>query len=859
MEPIDMKTAFSRCSIIVGSNNCPLLPILQDNVNFLVDNLLEERSRSICLHAGTYLLPIITSIIMGLYCYSSNQTTPEEIIKNLKPGAYVIFNGSRGIFNGFDANGRAIVRQTEQASPLTTYIPTSRFHLIKPYYGNATTLNGKGIRGIPMQKRNFLSDLLKVDKSGLPTELSNSVVFVIDRDSSDYIMQNTILRSPSGNSISLGKLFPSAYYTENDISHYAGNVAKADPVIKFTGKLSIARELIIDDEEKKILGLVVSGQNVLENGESELLSLMERRSLRHIFLMDRIYSWNASTLIERFPDVRAFVWTRSVMEQYIANSYQVDMPINSMSQKLVKMMHNICESKVHTISIGSPISAEQYLSLRKALWNIAKFDSSNPDKEKFVITGFSLLKLFTYSIVSMQQLEQQIVQDNISLRSPSDQLNELKIIAKKFEGYLSEQMTTVINQLTAFYIDIEYRNCKFDYLFNCLMKSISSDIFTIIVPKESYGLAFMSCFNDKNKSILKRFHFVSSERFNVAQINSKIICTGAFSSKHFSPYNNIGEDTSILIYGYEENALKSIAYSARKAELIYSRKNIADKSLSTKGIDMLTVQEDSTDIDVRLESYISQVAINNAISSATGENFSVGQGTVPICRIALFESGQTMFFTKNYVAYVFDESDVTVIERDVVDLRPGDYMILKNFGDEAGDIVDELLQKLIVNDHSSAEIAEAYNITKRWKTVLRNYMALQNFSCKDVSNKMADMGHKKHEVTIRSWLNAEYHIVGPRDEDSFVAIALITEDKDISNNPKKYWEACNVIRATRIRILKYIGLNIVTSMGHRRKNTDNLLSSVIGDISKLARVLRIDNIVEPSNVNMPVHLVNRLR
>ena len=38
------------------------------------------------------------------------------------------------------------------------------------------------------------------------------------------------------------------------------------------------------------------------------------------------------------------------------------------------------------------------------------------------------------------------------------------------------------------------------------------------------------------------------------------------------------------------------------------------------------------------------------------------------------------------------------------------------------------------------------------------------------------------------------HIVGPRDEDSFVAVALITGDKDISDDPQKYWNACSVIR-----------------------------------------------------------------
>lgn len=231
---------------------------------------------------------------MGLCCLVGDKTTPEEVVRNLNAGDYVIYNGSRGIF-GFDENGRAIVKQIKQALPLTNYIPVSRFHLIKPYYGDATSLDGRGIRGIPAQKRDFLSSLLGVNKSELPAEVSYSVIIVTDRSTSDYVMKNTVLKVPSGESLPLGSLFSAAYYTENDIYHYAGNITKSDPIIKFTSKVSVARELIIEDDRKGIIGLAVCGRNALESGESELVSLFGRRSLPHICIIDRrINSWDAS-------------------------------------------------------------------------------------------------------------------------------------------------------------------------------------------------------------------------------------------------------------------------------------------------------------------------------------------------------------------------------------------------------------------------------------------------------------------------------------------------------------------------------------------------------------------------------------
>lgn len=852
MEVSGLKNTFSKCSIIWDGIECPLPPILHDNTNFLIDMLMQKWNRAIFYHAGTDFLTIVTSIVMGLFCVMNEQTNPIEVIRNLSIGDYVIYNGSRGIFRGFDKENRAIIEQKNQ---LVNYVPASRFHLIKPYYGEATSLDGRGIRGIPKLRRDFLSSLLEIEKEELSTETVHSIIIVVDRAIADSIIKNVTIQIPMGEHISLGELLPSAYYTENDIYHYAGNIAKSDPVIKFTSKVSVARELIVEDDRKGIIGLAVCGRNELENGESELASLFGRRSLPHIYIIDRINSWDASKIIERFPETQLFAWTKPVMEQYVIGGRNfVDASEGSISRKLTKIIDGICESKVQTVLCGSPISTEQYFGVRKALWQIAKFDYSDPEKERFVIIGFSLLKLFTQSIVSMQQFEKQIARGSITARAPSDQLKELDSIADGFGGLLSEYMTIVFDGLTSFFSSIEYNNGKFDYLLNCLMGSTSTDQFTVIVPKESYALSFTSCFSSKDKFILKRINFVVSERYNMESAADNVISTSAFSSKRFNPYYDTGRNISILTYDYEKSTLSNLYYMAKKPENFYRGKNVAEQLVCVKQIEKLLPQEDY--IDTELEAYINQVVVKNAIFSAEA-NAGTGHNMIPIYRIILFESGEKAFLTKFYVAYLLDETAEMMVEKSVSDLQQGDYLIFKNFGEQAGDIVDELLQKLIANQDSSMALSEAYELSKRWKRILKEYMYSKGLSFHDVSDKMSDLGHKKHEVTIRSWLNEETHIVGPRDEDSFVAIALITDDKDISDNPRKYWTACGVIRSIRVRILKYIGMNIINSMGRKRKQVDELLTNVIGDVSELASILRIESIVEPTNLNMPANFVNR--
>jgi hypothetical protein len=597
----------------------------------------------------------------------------------------------------------------------------------------------------------------------------------------------------------------------------------------------------------------------LDNGESELISLYGRHSIPHICIIDRINGWDASRLIERFPETQLFAWTKSIMGQYVAlDKNYVDTPEGSMSWRLTNIINNICNSKVRAVPCGSPISIDQSVNVRKALWQISKFDYSGTEKERFVIVGFSLLKLFTQSIVPMQQLEKQIARGVIAVRSPLDQLKELNSIANGFVGLLSEYMSIVMEGLSILYSNIEYRNAKFDYLLNCLIESASTDRFTVIVPKDFYSFSFSACFKGKDKFIIKRMYFITSEKFNNESDMGDIICTGAFKSKHFNPFDNVPGNVSILTYSHEEATLNSLAQVIQKSELFYSEKNIVEKLLSLHKIEGTNlhgeIQEDF--INEELEVYIRQAIINNAIFTARVSAGS-GHNMVSICRIVLFESGQEAFLTKYYIAYSLNETSGKVIEKNVSDLQQGDYLIFKNFGDQAEDIIDELLQKLIVHPNHNTDISKSYDLVKRWKHVLKEYMQSQRLSFRDISKRLNDLGHRKHEVTIRSWLNEETHIVGPRDEDSFVAIALITGDEDISNDPQKYQAACNVIRSTRIKILKYIGTNIINSMNCKCKQTDEFLASVIGDVSEFASLLRIENIVEPMNLNMPINIVNR--
>lgn len=66
------------------------------------------------------------------------------------------------------------------------------------------------------------------------------------------------------------------------------------------------------------------------------------------------------------------------------------------------------------------------------------------------------------------------------------------------------------------------------------------------------------------------------------------------------------------------------------------------------------------------------------------------------------------------------------------------------------------------------------------------------------------MGSTLQEGTIRQWLNADSHIIGPRTEETMLLIAKLTKDPDMLSNSKVYFEACRAVRHYRREILNLI-------------------------------------------------------
>lgn len=852
---MDLKSILRQCSIVFDGQECPFPDILHANSDFLLQSLKQDRNRTVSLTAPTLLMPIVAVVAFGLHCVVRSQETADKVIPTLPEDTYVIFEGSRARYKGLTKEGYAIIEQSGKKGngPIKSTVHPARFHQITPYYGDATVLDKRGVQNSQLRGKAFLKELLEVDDKDVPIRVPSSVVIISDRATVDAIMKHTELRLPSGAGIRIGELFPSAYYSEDKCYLYPGNATKAEPILKFTGRTSTARELIIGDSDSDTCGLIVCTKDISKISGTELNGLFLRRSLPHVAVLGLIEYTTDDLFLRQNEEFTLFAWTHGLVRHYSETRTSGE---GSLSSQLVQMLEAMLHQTAGKQVLGAPISSDEYNAIRKSLWTISRTNCSGIDTELFVLIGFSLLRLFTYSTAPMQLLERQISKGELSGRLPIDQIGKLRELSTDATGMLLENMSTVIQGLTDFYFAIQYENKKADVLFQMLMDLDADDRIIVISPKESYGKMFSSDFTGKNKTFAKRIKTYTPTQFlNAENRHGQIVFCGAIKASDMARCINVAKSSITLLYDFELPSFDHATSHSKKLEYLYDRRNPQEFKGSIDSEPVATV-DDASVFDSELDDFVNSATMRRVTEPLYGIG-SGSQSTVEISRVIVFETEESVLLTKNYVAYCLDEVTEAVIEKGVEDIQIGDYLVFNNYGDETADIVDDLLQKIAVREGPSGELAAAYRHSKEWKDALGRYMEKNEKTFKDISSAMAAMGHSRHHVTIRAWLDPESHIVGPRDKAPYAAVAEIVGAGNF--DPDVCWNACNIVREIRVKILKYMGLTMLNMLGRKRKKVDSIFADAIGDVSQRIRIVKVDKILTPQELTVPAYMSNRLQ
>ena len=864
-----------RCDIYFEGSLISKERIINIYADFFATALSSENhSVSVALHTGSVCFDIVSLLTAALGCLYIDETVNADIIESLQIGDFVLYGQDRReryIWRGFadkdcnpilemtvDKRHFAILEQPTKA--LKTYPPKQYWHLITPYNGDSRVTDGRGIKKQTANRNSFISFMFDTPSQIIPSITGVSAVIVSERELFDRICKGLVIVYGENKHIGLLDIVTASYYADSGEEYqYGSNPAKAEPVLKVTGKVSTARDLVLDKRGNKTVGLMVIGSGTLAKGRSELTDLLGRKSLRFAHISAGMDSDSAESIIETEECAAVFACTKEFLLQ---NSLPLQ-EHNPLTAELDRQVGNIVNNAVTVIDVDGGGSWSELKKIREELYIIKKSDWSDEKKNDFIIAAYSLLNLFTTAVFPMQTLEEavKVGKLNVGVTSPTLRIRELWGIAES-AGTMEYSCAFVADVVECLYQSVLSQCPKFNALKERL-DTLNGRKVAVVVPKAYYAdlLIEDERINSHNVNI------VTANRFDSTAEYDEVIVVGDFYGKGFDPLKcRAAKDIIVLLYECETHLFRH-----RKREFdnfenkLNSRLGITrDNSLYDKTETLEEeAEEEKMDSFARgaseLDRYIDSISNFDIGKFAARASVSTGNApTSEVCAIGRFSSGEQILFSKFYNAVVFDSARRTVTETDAEKLVAGDLLVFAKRDDYTRNMVDYIYESLQSTSRLSREVLDATEKAFYWKEALREYKNNRGRSYRDIANELQKLGSSLQEMSIRQWLMEESHIVGPRDEKTLKQIAELTQDSYLLEDAHSYYEACRIVRHQRKEILELIGKAISDKLSGHTPPKGSVLEIVYGNVENLSETLELESVLlldEP--ITVPINIINK--
>jgi hypothetical protein len=824
----------------------------------------DSRSVSIALNTGSVCFDAVSFFTAMLGCLSLDVTTPEQIIDALNFGDLVIYKNERYRWIGtefrdgekffsVEQDGRGLNGKTVISTP---YVKNIKF--VKPYYGSANITDGRGIRKVKSDRTGFLSFVFDASPADIPIVAGASIVVVTERELFDRIHRGLEIVYDGGKTIGLLDIAPASYYSDADTAYQFGsNPSKAEPVLKITGHISTARDLVLDRSGNKIVGLMVVGQNALAKGGYELSDLLGRKSLQFAHISTDVDSESAEIIIAEQEDIEVFACTK----EFLLQNSLPPQEQNLLTFELDRQVGNIVNNTVTVINAEGGLSWDEMKKTKEALHTIRKSDWADEKKQEFLMSAHSLLNLFTTAVFTMNSMEKCIAGGTLHLgiASPALKIQDLWAGAET-AGSVEYDCAYVADALERFYKSLLISSAKRDALVERLTAAADKTVM-LIVPKAYYP----DILNEDVLSNYRNVTVVTANRFDNTTSCDEIIVVGDFVGKRFDPLRcRVAEDISIILYECEMRTFSHKKKNAGAFEKVLNSKLGIDDTDVSDGLDS-ALSEDTADIktftveECEFERYIDDISIFDIKKYAM--RASASSGTTPsseVWAVGRFVSGEQILFSKYYKAVVVDISLGIVAEKDADKLSDGETIVFAKRDDYTRNVVDYIYDGLQSDGRLSVEVLDATEKALYWKECLREYKKKNSLTYREIAKKLQDLGSSLQEMAVRQWLTEESHIVGPRDEATMAQIAQLTGDPYLLSDPHEYFEACRAVRRQRKEILDLVGKAITDKLEGNAPQKGSVLEIVYDNVENLSVILELESVsplAEPMTV--PINLINK--
>lgn len=861
-----MRKIINSCDIMLEGAVISKERLLQEYADFLGTTVwTEDRAVGLLLHTGSVCFDAVSLIFAAVSNWKHNTMTPDEVIDSLMVGDTVVFKGKRCIYQGkTEKYGREYIELETHRKDHgyllkdKQYIAQPEWSRITPYYGESTKMDGRGIRVKKSKRKQFLSVILDTPEAQIPSITDASTIIVMSRERANYLVNNLTIKYGTSETISLLELATASYFTEHDEYPYGGNLGKTEPILKITGKVSVARKMVVRPEENKIIGLCVMGDEFLVSGKTELPDLINRKSLGYVLVSTHIDTEHMSQIFEEVRDPSLFACTKDFLLEHSLPAL-VKSPF---AEELETQVNHIVDHEIQSIEIESNQTWEQYSQAKRNLGILRASEVLGEDKEYFIIQAHTLMKLFLTAVFPITHMESLVADKTIDIASPQARLDRLIEIAKKFPDGLRERALSVIDLLEYLYLEIIDRNKKEEHI-RRIVESGNYKKVAIVVPKAFYRDVLLSrewmVGAQKNCDIT----ITTANRFDNSILFDCIIVTGIFEGRRFNAFKCKAAPKVIpIIYDFEQGLYKYKANCASRVERQYNKMSFVPVEYEDDADDIATgsMLDDivmASEEENHLDEYIRKMNEVALVNSIDRYRYTGGGFMADIVMIARFDNGQVAFFSKAYTPYIFDNISQSVVESELKELTPGDGVVFTQNNNETKDIVDAVLADLVDSHKLDEEKREAYRKSKHWKRALVEYMERTGATYNSISASFSELGTSKGAGAIHDWMNPDSHTVGPLDAESYYIVALLTDDAEMAADPQSYCDACNIVRKIRRKILKQIGLAIISSISGVQESDDPLFEVVLEKIDNLAQILRIKSVIEMEGRTLPSAMANK--
>ncbi len=860
-----MRNILNKCEISVNGDTFSKETLIRAYGEFLSQTMEKKKHNvGVVIHSGSLCFDALIITYAAITNLLFNQTSTGDVLESLNIGDIVLYGSNkkeRYIFDGYvdgqklgiDFKGIKYIKLSQDDGS-STYITEKSWRLIEPYNGKSKKLDGRGIRKKGNQREDFFTEVLGVQPSDIPSIIDTSTVLVMSKEEADYLIKGISVRFESKEARLLD-LVTASYFTEDEEHSYGGNVSKNEPVLKVCAKVSVARKLIFTRDGNSHIGLIVTGQDMITRGESELPELINRKSLQYVYLCSNVESDYVGQLLEDNEEIEVFACTKGFLAENASISI---VESNRLTEELKRQVDAIKGKENDTIVLRNEgIDIESYGLFKKTLVRIKRNQYESEAKDNFIIQSHSLFNLLMTAPFSIRDLDNCVKAGLVVVEPVEEKIRRLEELADELGVSLREDAYYIVDTLKRL-ASCMYESTPKEIELRNYLRNHTDQLIAVVVPKAYYAAII------KNKSgfipgYSRGVFFMTPGRFDNTRLYDVIIALGDFEGKRFNAFNCNASKTIIsLLYESEEKGFRyKKSRSNRNSKKWDKRSTIRLKNYKEEEYFEEDQARDLLEDEAEIEDYVSQM--DTVFDSVRLNSFSQGGRinlTAEIIAVATFADDSKAFFSKHYKAYVLDSYSGLVKEVGVPDLNEGDSIVFTKNNNDTKDIVDSILRQMIVDGKLGDRIIDAYGKSKEWQQSLIEYMQENSLSPQKVVDEMLRLNVPVQEPTIIRWLDEDTHTVGPRKIESLRAIGRLTGNSGLQTNPELYFEACREIRSIRRRILGEIGRAIINKLSGARVSENSEFAEVYEKVDSLAEVLQIERIV-PTETVLPLSVANR--